>query len=641
MGRRRAGPSVVKGGGGGGLLDEDEGDDDQVGNVVVDKLTVNEDYARRFEHNKRRDDLSRLRELQKGGGDEAEEDDEDETDEDEDAELLTEDVDERILDTLARLRKKDPTIYRPDVTFFAPENDDDDDDDGKEAEKDMSTAKQKKSKKILLKDIAAQQLLNGDDEDDEDDDGEGGFNRKNHNNNVKTYAAEQEDLKRAFLQGVDGGDNQEDEEEDDLLHVRKAAVDQAQLRANGETTAAINQKLEEYFGHDGDLDEDERFLKGYLLNRGWVDESRDRVPTYDEIVEDEDEEAVERAERFEATYNFRFEEPGGTAIEGHARTVEGSVRKKNVTRKAQRDRKAEREEAERRARREELKRLKNVKKQEIMEKLARIKEVSGLEELNLNPEDLDEEFDPAEHDRKMQAAFGEEYYNAADDEKFDPEAPPPEDDGDDAEEALEGDVDIVERDENGVVAGEDETQTAKQKKRVRQKLRKMWEDLYKLDYEDTVAGMPTRFKYTTVPAKSYGLAPEEILMADDRDLNARISLKRLAPYREDDGRYRRSDGTLTGRRKRREDTQQQQQLEACDEPPEDEPSEAKLTKAQRKNLRRTKKRQQLKGANGAHDNGQGPAVAAENAAVPAERLAAYQLGGQRYGKKPDKKKMKQ
>lgn len=63
----------------------------------------------------------------------------------------------------------------------------------------------------------------------------------------------------------------------------------------------------------------------------------------------------------------------------------------------------------------------------------------------------------------------------------------------------------------------------------------MLEDYYKLDYEDTVAGMPTRFRYREVPKADYGLALEEILSLSDKDLNQIVGPSRLAPYREDGG----------------------------------------------------------------------------------------------------------
>jgi protein KRI1 len=50
--------------------------------------------------------------------------------------------------------------------------------------------------------------------------------------------------------------------------------------------------------------------------------------------------------------------------------------------------------------------------------------------------------------------------------------------------------------------------------------------------------LPVRFKYKTVEAESYGLKTEEILTAEDKELNAVISLKKLAPYRSHEKQQR-------------------------------------------------------------------------------------------------------
>lgn len=58
------------------------------------------------------------------------------------------------------------------------------------------------------------------------------------------------------------------------------------------------------------------------------------------------------------------------------RVVEGSVRKKNESRKAARKAKEERQQAATAARQEELKRLKNLKKLEIREQLEQVQLIS-------------------------------------------------------------------------------------------------------------------------------------------------------------------------------------------------------------------------------------------------------------------------
>ena len=62
----------------------------------------------------------------------------------------------------------------------------------------------------------------------------------------------------------------------------------------------------------------------------------------------------------------------------------------------------------------------------------------------------------------------------------------------------------------------------------------MLDELYKLDYEDIIGDMPTRFSYRKVEPNSYGLSPEEVLYSRDTTLKQFVSLKKMAPYREDD-----------------------------------------------------------------------------------------------------------
>ena len=172
-----------------GLLDEDDGEVD-----VNAEWTVNESFAKRFTHNKKREDLQRLEELKKRGMAGSDSDDSESEDEDEDGKLPVK-TDIKIFETLAKIKKKDPVIYQPEVKFFDDEDEEDEDDAG---------AVEKKKKPLYLKDVQARQLLDADDEDDDMP------KKKPVTKVIKTYADEQEELKHSFLRSVAEAEDSED-----------------------------------------------------------------------------------------------------------------------------------------------------------------------------------------------------------------------------------------------------------------------------------------------------------------------------------------------------------------------------------------------------------------------------------------------
>lgn len=77
------------------------------------------------------------------------------------------------------------------------------------------------------------------------------------------------------------------------------------------------------FWADPHLEKEEQFLRDYILGQVHRDGSNITVPTYEEVVGDEesqggidseDEEALEEQEDFERKFNFRFEEPEGDLV---------------------------------------------------------------------------------------------------------------------------------------------------------------------------------------------------------------------------------------------------------------------------------------------------------------------------------------
>ncbi|KAA8585628.1 hypothetical protein FQN60_004322 [Etheostoma spectabile] len=221
-----------------------------------------------------------------------------------------------------------------------------------------------------------------------------------------------------------------------------------------------------------------------------------------------------------------------------------------------------------------------------MEKLKKLQELSGNEQLAFSQTDLEGDFDPQQHDQLMQKFFGSEYYGEEEEGK------PQFDDEDELEEHWNWDTWTgEEREEEG---GEEEqeydapgphcedenfimdadydpnqhTAPKKKKKKERKKMKK--EDLpqsgkkkkkshfaevitknkpvfdpqeksfeqyldeyYKLDYEDIIDDLPCRFRYRPVLANDFGLSTEEILKANDTELNRWCSLKKTCMFRSD------------------------------------------------------------------------------------------------------------
>ncbi|KAL6609751.1 hypothetical protein ACP70R_039720 [Stipagrostis hirtigluma subsp. patula] len=515
-------------------------EDSDGGGEDLSKIQINEEYARRFEHNKRREALQRYEERKKQGlvaasddDDDEESSEEDDDDEDEDA-IASRLVDRRVFEVIRRIRSGDPSILDKDAKVYSSSSEDEA---GEEEE--PKKVKAKKEKPLYLKDVNARDLL---------EEGPQFAAQTSRSSKYERIAYDEQQKKglEAFLEAEKKVVGNDDDDDDLFMEKPKGGTGAGgDEEEDDEEEKQTKELAGEIFGNDEELDENEKFLKDFFLKRPYLESGKDNKSYLDDIQELSDEEELEEQEQYEITYNFRHEEAAASGevvpdrVMGHSRIVEGSVRKKESSRKQQRKSKEERIARAKQEQAEELKHLKNLKKKEIAEKLERIRMIAGIDgdaACKLVADDLEEDFDPEDYDRKMQEMFDDSYYEADD---VDPEfgnggemdLDKPDFDKEDELLGLPKGWAVDQSEEASTATG---GKAAKGKISLKDKveLEKEMDEYYKLDYEDTIGDLKTRFKYKQVQPNNFGLDAYEILASDDRDLNQYVSMKKLAPYRE-------------------------------------------------------------------------------------------------------------
>lgn len=189
--------------------------EDEPETTAATRLTTNTKFAERYEAQKRKQDLARARELgfdpTTAGEASSSEESED------DGAALTADLDARVRATIDLIRKKDPRVYDPSVAFFpadadAPGEDEADGVAAATAAPEQKASSKKKERKKTGKDVLREQLLDAvargaEDAFEEDDEvfvGGAAARRRAAEDSrpAKAYDAEQEALRRAFLESV-------------------------------------------------------------------------------------------------------------------------------------------------------------------------------------------------------------------------------------------------------------------------------------------------------------------------------------------------------------------------------------------------------------------------------------------------------
>ena len=590
------------------LFDDQDAEENDIGDI-----RINRKYARDYESRK-------AKQLEDIADDDSSSSSEEE---DETGVLLTSKLDADIMKTVNALRSKDKSIYDKSKTFF------------EEPQEPIltSTSKDKVKK---LKDVQREQIL---------EQIEGTREQEEAQKKKFAYNQEQEEIRKAFVESAAAEDSSSDDENsgssstgssdsDDLLvpkkgshtHHEEDSDEEEFLQEIAKTEATLNTQ-EPLVDPKGEVQDGNKFLLDYFKNRAWID--KNNVNLNDEQDDDSDDndsiDQLDQTDEFEATYNFRFEDMSGADLSnvGYARQSALSVRRPDETRKEKRKARKERKEAERRAKEEELKRLRNAKRKEMEDKVNRIKAVLG----DVGEESIDQatlmkllegDYDPEQFEELMQQAYSDNFYTQEEKEwktdtdvrtsmelDEDGKEVAAYDDGAIYEHEAEEEENWDEEEEYEYPEEEEDTDQAPVGTELESKVRKkVEEELYKLDYEDLVAGMPTRFKYKEVKPNNYGLSTEEILSARDSTLRQFVSLKKMAPYREE-------EHTVGARKRRRFREMLQQDLTEGEKLKEQDIGDGKKKKRRRKG--------------GSESNSGKPKKAKSVEGVSDSRLASYNL----------------
>lgn len=483
-------------------------------------------------------------------------------DEDDDGFLATEALDAEISATLQAIKSKDPRVYDEKITFYAPIEEDEE-----------AVVSKKEERPMYLRDYHRENLLTG------------GITGVEDADNVppRTFAQEQEDLKNSIVREMHAAadaENSPGEEDDDqafLVPKSKPTKSHSNVHPSRKSKIEVDVTI---------ADKDpETFLSNFIAARAWVPGEGTRF----QPMESDDDEEEERAEKFEAAYNLRFENPEGSneILKSYARDV---VAAKSVRRDEPKGRKKQREierqnkEEEKRQREGERARLRSLKIEQLSEKMQKIKKAAGIKGKTLKDEEwmkfLDEGWDDGTWEAEMRKRFGDEYYaeqeldsQSEDDagevqrsKKKKPKKPVWDDDIDikdivpEFEESTtnppftlsdsEADSDEKRSSIKPKTSKSHKLDKLAARKASRQERRKIEElvDASLPLHEASIPKSASRFRYRETSPTSFGLTPRDILFASDAALNQFAGLKKMATFRDDE--KKRKDRKRLGKKAR-------------------------------------------------------------------------------------------
>ncbi|ODV77047.1 Krr1-domain-containing protein [Suhomyces tanzawaensis NRRL Y-17324] len=457
--------------------------------------------------------------------------------EDEFGDLITEDVEKGIEQVLQAIKTDPKKLLDPNTKFFDdPEN---------------VTANEKKEKPLYLKDYHRMNLLSGNYKDDDDEE----FNTVD---GEKPFVVTQREERNQLLSDIKNAFDEEEEDDDDDF-----------LKKVEPKEKSRNEELKSIRLPNPNEDGNE-FLKAFLDNQAWIPSKNDKVLNLDRIDQDDEEQFDDAVEKFEHAYNFRYEDANAAEIVSYARSQATLRRSATNARKRQREKEQEEKQKENKKSEELVKKKKTQKLNKVIDRLAQIKEAVGDEVSDeviqkvFGDSLLNDDFDDGDWDSKMAQIFDEQYYGAEDVKpEFDDDLGDIVSDAD--EDADEGDEENEHNDEEdvgediGEDVGSDEPPKKKSKKEQLKEKKSSKKDkealkaraqqiveANALKIRDEVdeergrsrASEDIKFKYREVSPETFGLTTRDIILADDKQLNTFIGIKKFAPYRAKEARLK-------------------------------------------------------------------------------------------------------
>ncbi|KAG2730980.1 hypothetical protein G9P44_006129 [Scheffersomyces stipitis] len=456
-------------------------------------------------------------------------------DEDELGDLITEDVEAGINNVLQAIKENPTKLLDPNVKFFEdPEN--------------FTETATKKEKPLYLKDYHRQNLLSGGYKDEDEDNEYGTIDGE------KPFVVTQREERDQLLADIKSAFNEEEDEEDD---------DEDFLKKKEEAANHIHPDRQVTRLPDPNENE-QGFLEAFVNDRAWIPKKNDKVINLDRIDQNDEEDFDDAVEKFEHAYNFRYEDANSAEIVSYARNQATIRRSATNSRKRQREKQQEVKEQENNEKEALLKKKKTTKLNKVMDRLQKIKEAVGGEmkdeviEKVFGDSLLKEDFDDADWDNKMAEIFNEQYYGDEnekpvwdeDDEimaDFHKGDDNDEDDGPEVdEEEEEADQ---EQEKTKKKSKKDKLKEKKSVKKDKESLRVKAQEIVEanthvlIDEVEEERGRSKGkedllFKYREVSPESFGLTTREILLADDKQLNTFIGIKKFAPYRPKESRMK-------------------------------------------------------------------------------------------------------